>query len=56
MKPDIVEYGRKKMTKPVFDLILGCETMKELRILLDFLTKEITVDEVILGCAEEGGM
>ena len=36
------------MTKPVFHLSLGCETMKELRIVLDFRTKEITIDEVIL--------
>ena len=46
--PDVVEYDRNKMTKPVFDLILGCETMKELGIVLDFRTKEITIDEVIL--------
>jgi hypothetical protein len=36
------------MTTPVFNLILGCETMKKLRIVLDFRTKEITIDEVIL--------
>ena len=34
--PDVVEYDRKKMTKSVFDLILGCQTMKELGIVLDF--------------------
>ena len=32
----------------MFDLILGCETMKELWNVLDFQTKEITIDEVIL--------
>jgi hypothetical protein len=36
------------MTKPVFDLILGCKTMKELGIVLDFRTNEITMDQVIL--------
>ena len=36
------------MTKPVYDLILGCNTMKELGIVLDFLTKQITSDEIIL--------
>jgi hypothetical protein len=36
------------MTKPVFDLILGCQTMKELGIVLDFQTKEITIGHVIL--------
>jgi hypothetical protein len=34
--PDIVEYDKRKMTKPVYDLILGCKTMKELGIVLDF--------------------
>ena len=36
------------MTKPVYDLNLGCKTVKELRIVLDFQTKEITIDEIIL--------
>ena len=34
--PDVVEFDKNKMTKPVFDLILGCKTMKELGIVLDF--------------------
>ncbi len=34
--PDVVGYDRNKMTKPVDDLILGCKTMKELGIVLDF--------------------
>ena len=34
--PDIVEFDRNKMAKPVFDLILGCKTMKEFGIVLDF--------------------
>ena len=45
--PDVVEYDKKKMTKPMYDLILGCQTMKELGIVLDFQTKEITIDEII---------
>ncbi len=44
--PDIVEYDENKMTKPVYDLILGCKTMKDLGIVLDFQTKEITIDEI----------
>ena len=39
---------KKKMTKPVYDLILGCKTMKELGIVLDFRTKQITIDEFML--------
>ena len=46
--PDVVEYDKSKMTKPMYDLILGCKTMKELGIVLDFRTKEITIDEIIL--------
>ena len=46
--PDVVEDDKNKMTKPVDDLILGCKTMKELGIVLDFWTKEITIDEIIL--------
>ena len=46
--PDIVEYNKRKMTKPVYDLILGCKTMKELGIVVDFQTKQITIDEFIL--------
>ena len=32
----------------MYVLILGCQTMKELGIVLDFQTKEITIDEIIL--------
>ncbi len=46
--PDIVEYDKSKMTKPMYDLILGCKTMKELGIVLDFRTKEITIHDIIL--------
>ncbi len=48
MTTNIVEYDRNKMTKPVFDFILGCKTMKELGIVLDFRSKEITIDQIIL--------
>ena len=34
--PDVVEYDRNKMIKPVFDLILGCQTKKEFGMVLDF--------------------
>ena len=34
--PDVVEYDKNKMTKLVYDLILGCKTMKEIGIVLDF--------------------
>ena len=37
------------MAKPVYDLILGCKTMKELGIVVDIQTKEIKGDEIILS-------
>ena len=44
LQPDIVEYNENVITKPGFDLILGSITLKELGIVLDFWTKEITLD------------
>jgi hypothetical protein len=46
IQPDIVEYDINHMNEPGFDLILGCNTMKELGIVPDFRTKEITLDEI----------
>ena len=43
-----MEYDKNHMTKPGFDFILGCNTMKELGIVLDFQTREITLDEISL--------
>ena len=40
MQPDIVEYDKNHTTEPGFDLILGCNTMKELGIVLDFRTQK----------------
>ena len=34
--PDVVEFDKNKMTKPVFNLILGFKTMKDIGIALDF--------------------
>eukprot|EP00804_Cyclotella_cryptica_P016680 CCRYP_001999-RA/>CCRYP_001999-RA protein AED:0.06 eAED:0.06 QI:1397/-1/1/1/-1/1/1/255/979 len=48
LQPDVVEYKEDDMTKPGFDLILGSNTLKELGIVLDFRTKEITVDDISL--------
>ena len=36
------------MTKPGLDLILGCNSVTELGINLNFWTKEITIDEISL--------
>ena len=44
---DVFEYD-EKMGKSVFDLILGCNSMERLGIVMDFKTKMITIDEIIL--------
>jgi hypothetical protein len=47
-----VEYKENSLTKPGFDLILGSNTLKELGIVLDFWTKEITLDNISLPMRE----
>jgi len=47
-EPDVFEYNQKKEGKPVFDLIIGCNSMEKLGIVLDFKAKTITIDEIIL--------
>ncbi len=47
MEPDVFKYDQK-MSKPVFDLIIGCNSMEKLGIVLDFKAKSITIDEIIL--------
>jgi hypothetical protein len=37
---EAVEYDKTTMTKLMYNLLLGCRTMKELKIVLDFRTKE----------------
>ena len=48
MQPEFVEYDGKTMSQPGFDLILSTHTLKELGIVLNFRTKEIDVNEIIL--------
>ena len=50
MTPGIVEYDRKSLGKPAFDLIIiiGKETMTELVIILNFKTEIMTIDEIKL--------
>ena len=46
-EPNVFEYDGK-MGKPVFDLIIGCNSMEKLGIVLDFKARSITIDEIIL--------
>ena len=48
VNPDIVEYDGDNLKKPVFDLILGTQTMEELGIILDLKEQVITIDEIAL--------
>ncbi len=48
VQPDIGEYDGMKISKTGLDLILGTNTLKELVIVLNFQTKEIDIDEIIL--------
>jgi hypothetical protein len=47
VEPDMFEYDQT-MGKPVFDLIIGCNSMEKLGFVMDFKTKSITIDEIIL--------
>jgi hypothetical protein len=46
--PDVVEYDGDKLKCPVFDLIIGVQTMDELGIILNFEQQEITINEIAL--------
>ncbi len=48
IQPDVVEYDTNVTIKPGFYLILGRNTKKELGIVLDFWTREITLGEISL--------
>ena len=48
--PDVVEYDGDKLKRPVFDLIIGVQTMDELGIILNFKEQEITIDRSHCQC------
>jgi hypothetical protein len=43
----VFEYDQN-MGKPVFDLMIGCNSMEKLGIIMDFKAKSINIDEIIL--------
>jgi hypothetical protein len=47
VEPDVFEYDQN-MGKPMFDLIIGCNSMEKLGIAMDFKAKTITINEIIL--------
>ena len=47
IQPEIVKYD-ETLGKPAFDLINGTKTTNELGVILDFNTKEITINSIKL--------
>jgi hypothetical protein len=47
LQPDIVEYSLGEQV-PIYDLIIGKQTMHNLGVILDFQEKTITIDEIVL--------
>ncbi len=47
LQPDIVEYSRGDQV-PMYDLIIGKQTMHDLGVKLDFQEKKITIDEILI--------
>jgi hypothetical protein len=47
LRPDIVEYTPGE-SAPMYNLIIGKETMHELGVILDFKEKTIQIDEILL--------
>jgi hypothetical protein len=47
LQPDIVEYGPGDQA-PMYDLIIGKQTMHNLGVKLDFKEKTIAIDEILL--------
>jgi hypothetical protein len=46
LTPDIVEYKARAMT-PLYDLIIGKQTLHDIGALLDFKEKTITIDSIL---------
>jgi len=46
LKPDIVEFSRSKVP-PLYDLIIGKQTLHDVGAVLNFKEKTITIDEIL---------
>ena len=46
LKPEVFEF--EALEKSVFDLILGTKTMEAIVIILNFVDKVITIDQIVL--------
>jgi hypothetical protein len=52
LRPDIVEYPRGGLP-PLYDLIVGKQTLHDIGAVLDFKDKIITIDEILLPMRHE---
>ncbi len=52
LRPDIVEYA-KGGPKPLYDLIIGKQTLHDIGVVLDFKEKTITIDDIYPPAHEE---
>ena len=48
IQPDVIENDGVKVKKPLFDLILGTGTIRDLGIIVNFQKQMITIDEIKL--------
>ena len=46
LQPEIVEF--ETLDKPAFNLIIGTNTMEAIGIILNFVDKVITIDQIVL--------
>ncbi len=47
LRPDIVEYSKGRPT-PLYDLIIGKQTLHDIGTMLDFKERTITIDDILL--------
>ena len=55
IRPDIVEYN-PGTDKPMYDLIIGKQTMHDLGVVLDFKENTIQIDEILLPMRDIGNL
>jgi hypothetical protein len=48
LQPDIVEYSSPGDQAPMYDLIIGKQTMHDLGVILDLQEKTIKIDKILL--------
>jgi hypothetical protein len=52
LQPDIAEYSPEDQA-PMYDLMIGKQTLQDLGVKLDFQEKRITIDKILLTIVEK---